>query len=383
MPPTTTKVESHDNENTEILREGGGVVDSDEPVVKRQRRASEVDEFSVQSALPLQQHRALSPPITSGALHLEIHRPTESSGPLEPSPTVPVKRGRKKTMTPVAPKRESPDSPSTLKSNASESSMTSGPLTLAQVTPAPATPIRPLKKKISAEPLVVSPTVSESVKLEEEELLCPKDEIDEDITNPQVEEFASAESSSGKDSVNGSRAATSGSTTPMTTGNDEEETADPDEQQSESQTTSRGNGSARGKKRRGGRGGSYSTKPVKVARKKEENAEDQEQDDEQPGLNSIMTTPTTSTASTRADSFQTQKNRLSKLYDSKELNEQEDLRLLDLQDYDELVRSAPEADTNLMLEERTNELRDIHAQAKFDLQQLERRWRQQNEAKRK
>ncbi|CTQ86917.1 AT-rich interactive domain-containing protein arid-1 [Caenorhabditis elegans] len=87
---------------------------------------------------------------------------------------------------------------------------------------------------------------------------------------------------------------------------------------------------------------------------------------------------TTSTP-TRADSFQTQKNRMAKLMEGKP----HDYSFLDLPDFDKIIEEAPKEDINILMEERTYELREIFAQCKADLSALEKRYRQQNEAKRK
>ncbi|CTQ86704.1 AT-rich interactive domain-containing protein arid-1 [Caenorhabditis elegans] len=314
---------------------------------KRIRRASErsIDSASEHHRM-MRSPRILTTQHSSGALIFDISttQPTDTSGPIEALSV--RKPGRRKTVFAASP---------TL--------LTSGPLTLSSSAPPPppASPAPPQHaQKTLGRPRKTPSTSSRKPEEEDEAEQIP-------TTVVGVTEEASVADSSAKEDLTSE----DGSATPQDEKDDSESTTTTD---TITPKSIRG-----GKRRRGGGrfGGSYPVKPAKPGRKPkdphaEEGADEKDPEDQTP------TTMTTSTP-TRADSFQTQKNRMAKLMEGKP----HDYSFLDLPDFDKIIEEAPKEDINILMEERTYELREIFAQCKADLSALEKRYRQQNEAKRK
>lgn len=332
--PSTSSTSSHDNR----ARSNTMTTSAEErPGGKRQRRASERSGIDDESGIAAKRN-LLQQQFSSGALTLE------SSGPIVPMPV--VKGARRNTASPQI----SNSGPLTA----------SGPLTLAPpgssepVLVANAPPMPPPKPQIGRPRKSATPAASTSV-------------IDarEDHDEP------------GPSEPGPSTSADSRSETLRAPEDVVREELTPPEPEPIEQVTPRGSASQRGgprrKRGRGGFAAQRTPKGTAAARRAPEYIDDEEE--RAAGASTPQATP-----STRGEGFIAQKNRMAAEMEAEGTSR--NYHELGLEDIDVLLAASP-MDENLVLEEKTAELREQYMQAKYELSLLEKRWKRENEAARK
>ncbi|EFO99884.1 hypothetical protein CRE_18488 [Caenorhabditis remanei] len=356
----------------------------DQPLKKRPRRASErsggIDE-GLRMRSPEQRHsNPLVHQMSSGVLTLEMtHRP-ESSGPIEPqSIRKSAGAGRRRTASPNL--------------------NTSGPLTLHS--PQPSTSIILTQNVVSitpkGRPPGASPQLGRPKKLVTPVVTVPstssksaelKEEKTEEIPEASTETTAIAVEPTVVAEIRKEDDVSEHSTSPED--EDDKQETESSSEQNDMNITPKGTTIRGGKRKRGGRfGGSYTTRPVKsasVSARKNQNQdtsqsvddiEEKETDEPEPSGASIPSTPSYSSR----DGWTQQKQRMAEEMrkDGSDRNFDE----LDLANFDLIIAGAPAEDINMYLEERTNELRELYANTKYEYLTLEKRFRKTHEAKKK
>ncbi|CAI5451021.1 unnamed protein product [Caenorhabditis angaria] len=130
------------------------------------------------------------------------------------------------------------------------------------------------------------------------------------------------------------------------------------------------------KRKRSGRGGFGGSGIDRKSHGKNKNEDDSDEED----LGGGEASHSTPTISHRADTFHSLKTKMHKLMEQN--NELNDLSLLDLPDYDQLLKNTRDEDLSDILEARCFELREIYMTAKSDIVAMEKKKRRFYEKKR-
>ncbi|UMM33774.1 hypothetical protein L5515_007121 [Caenorhabditis briggsae] len=329
-PLETDEVRRRSNTNTSIERP-----------TKRQRRASE--RSGPEDAALAAKRSTFTSQFSSGALTLDMVS-QESSGPIVPM-TVSKGAGRRRTASPPITRT----GPLTA----------SGPLTLASPTPVlvsnavtPKQLGRPRKTATPAPPATTSPS---------------KQVVPEDAkrNEPEPDEAEQAGPSTSQEPTSSLPPQEKKIKSPEAQEEEDEEAVSRERREQNASPRGRGGGV---KRKRGGRGGFAPGRQAKPTVAKKTSP-----DDEMDEARSAAATPQTSATPThhniRGDGFIAQKNRMAAEMEAD--GSSHNYHELELDDIEMLLAKSPK-DENLILEEKTAELREIFQQVKSDLSQLEK-----------
>ncbi|CAO4378460.1 unnamed protein product [Caenorhabditis nigoni] len=335
-PLTLAEVPQSGPLETDEVRRRSNTNTSTERPTKRQRRASE--RSGPEDATLAAKRSTFTSQFSSGALTLDMVS-QEPSGPIVPM-TVSKGAGRRRTASPPITRT----GPLTA----------SGPLTLASPTPVlvsnAVTPKQLGRPRKMATPAATSPP---------KQLVPPVEDMKEE---EPVDEAGPSTSQEPAPSL------------PATTQEQKPE-AQEEEDEAESVTRERReqNASPRGrgggaKRKRGGRGGFAPGRQAKPTVAKKTSPED-EMDEARSAAATPQTSATPTHHNIRGDGFIAQKNRMAAEMEAD--GSSHNYHELELDDIEMLLAKSPK-DENLILEEKTAELREIFLQVKSDLSALEK-----------
>lgn len=369
------KHEDDDNDGREESRKRASSFGA-HPVNKRYRRASGTTTDVNATLTP--NPNLVEQQEKSGALTIDFRTEPITTGPIEP--LVSTKSiGRRNTASPTT------------------AFNTSGPLVPEQSAIVASHTPKPLgrpKKVVTAPPqLTVTPSPKHKVVVEKEkEEEEPKPGPSRTTKSPEIVPAAAKVEKSKARSVEKEKSSESRTPTPLDDEKPETDVTTTPREQNEQNITPKGGLSLRGKKgKRGGKfGGTGLVKPVKSgtsgsstrkSQARNQNPEDVDDADtiQASGIPQHLLT-TTPSHSTSRDGFVAQLKRMALEMAAAGTNRNFDE--LGPSEFENLLRDTPE-DTNLILEERTNELKELFFQFKAEFLALEKRFRKSTEAAKK